>query len=129
MQQASIEENDHLNWCATRLEELESHTSYLAPLWYSASFAIGTVAGLAGDRWNLGFVAETEDQVTRHLEKHLTKIPKKDEKTRAILNQMTIDEKQHAEQARLQGGKKLPLPVRLAMKLTAKVMTTTAYKI
>ncbi|ALB23607.1 2-nonaprenyl-3-methyl-6-methoxy-1,4-benzoquinol hydroxylase [Piscirickettsia salmonis] len=129
MRHASIEENDHLNWCASRLQALESHTSYLTPLCYSASFSIGTMAGLAGDRWNLGFVAETEDQVTHHLEQHLRQIPEKDTKTRAILSQMVTDEKQHAEQARNQGGKKLPWPIRFGMKLTAKVMTTTAYRI
>ncbi len=127
MERAALEENDHLDWCERRIEELGSHKSYLNPLWYTGSLAIGALAGLAGDRWSLGFVNETEKQVVRHLDEHLAKISEKDRKTRAILEQMKIDEAHHATTALHAGGAELPGPVKLMMKLTAKVMTKTAY--
>ena len=129
MQLASDEEEDHLAWCRGRLKDLGSHTSLLNPFFYSASFSIGALAGLAGDRWSLGFVAETEHQVCKHLDNHLQKLPVQDEKSRAILEQMKIDEAQHAETATNAGGAKLPIPVRLGMTLMSKVMTKTTYHI
>ena len=123
------EEMDHLAWCETRLQELGSHTSYLNPLWYAGSFAIGLVAGLAGDRWSLGFVAETEKQVENHLENHLKKLPEEDYRSRAIVDQMRIDEIEHGQAAISAGGSPLPEPVKKIMQLMSKVMTSTAYKI
>ena len=123
------EEMDHLAWCETRLQELGSHTSYLNPLWYAGSFAIGLVAGLAGDKWSLGFVAETEKQVENHLESHLEKLPKEDQRSRAIVDQMRIDEIAHGQAAKNAGGANLPEPIQKIMQAISKVMTTTAYKI
>ena len=123
------EEMDHLAWCETRLQELGSHTSYLNPLWYAGSFAIGLAAGLAGDRWSLGFVAETEKQVENHLESHLEKLPKEDQRSRAIVEQMRIDEIAHGQAAKNAGGANLPEPIQKIMQAMSKVMTTTAYKI
>ncbi len=127
MERAAQEENDHLDWCARRIEELETHTSYLSPLWYLGSVAIGAAAGLAGDKWSLGFVAETEHQVIRHLDSHLQRLPAEDVKSRAILEQMRIDERQHATVALEAGGAPLPLPVKKLMQLTSKIMTRTAF--
>jgi ubiquinone biosynthesis monooxygenase Coq7 len=123
------EEMDHLAWCETRLQELGSHTSYLNPIWYVGSFAIGLVAGLAGDKWSLGFVAETEKQVENHLESHLEQLPVQDQRSRAIVDQMRIDEIEHGQAAIFAGGAVLPEPVKSLMKAMSKVMTTTAYKI
>ena len=123
------EEMDHLAWCETRLQELGSHTSYLNPLWYAGSFAIGLAAGLAGDKWSLGFVAETEKQVENHLESHLEKLPKEDQRSRAIVDQMRIDEIAHGQAAKNAGGANLPEPIQKIMQAMSKVMTTTAYKI
>ena len=123
------EEMDHLAWCETRLHELGSHTSYLNPLWYTGSFAIGLVAGLAGDRWSLGFVAETEKQVENHLESHLETLPKEDQRSRAIVDQMRLDEIAHGQAAKNAGGANLPEPIQKIMQTISKVMTTTAYKI
>ncbi|MBU3625206.1 2-polyprenyl-3-methyl-6-methoxy-1,4-benzoquinone monooxygenase [Polynucleobacter sp. JS-Safj-400b-B2] len=123
------EEMDHLAWCETRLQELGSHTSYLNPLWYAGSFAIGLAAGLAGDKWSLGFVAETEKQVENHLESHLEKLPKDDQRSRAIVDQMRIDEIIHGQAAKDAGGVNLPEPVQKIMQVMSKMMTTTAYKI
>jgi ubiquinone biosynthesis monooxygenase Coq7 len=123
------EEIDHLAWCETRLQELGSHTSYLNPLWYAGSFAIGLAAGLAGDKWSLGFVAETEKQVENHLESHLEKLPKDDLRSRAIVDQMRIDEIEHGQAAKNAGGVALPEPIQKMMQAISKVMTTTAYKI
>lgn len=125
--EAAREETEHLAWCATRLAELGSRVSYLNPLWYGASLAVGVVAGALGDRWNLGFLAETERQVEAHLSSHLDRLPAPDAKSRAIVEQMRIDEARHATTALAHGGAPLPWPVRLAMRLSAKVMTTTAY--
>ena len=123
------EEMDHLAWCETRLQELGSHTSYLNPFWYAGSFAIGLAAGLAGDKWSLGFVAETEKQVENHLESHLEKLPQEDQRSRAIVDQMRIDEIAHGQAAKNAGGANLPEPVQKIMQAMSKVMTTTAYKI
>lgn len=123
------EEMDHLAWCETRLHELGSHTSYLNPLWYAGSFAIGLAAGIAGDKWSLGFVVETEKQVESHLESHLEKLPEEDHRSRAIVDQMRMDEIEHGQAALHAGGVTLPELIQKAMKLAAKVMTTTAYKI
>ena len=123
------EEMDHLAWCETRLQELGSHTSYLNPLWYAGSFAIGLAAGLAGDKWSLGFVVETEKQVENHLESHLEKLPSEDHRSRAIVEQMRIDEIEHGQAALHAGGVVLPEPIQKVMQAMSKVMTTTAYKI
>jgi ubiquinone biosynthesis monooxygenase Coq7 len=123
------EEMDHLAWCETRLQELGSHTSYLNPIWYAGSFAIGLVAGLAGDKWSLGFVAETEKQVENHLESHLEKLPAEDDRSRAIVDQMRIDEIEHGQAAISAGGAVLPDPIKQLMQAMSKVMTTAAYKI
>ena len=123
------EEVDHLAWCETRLKELGSHTSYLNPFWYAGSFAIGLAAGLAGDKWSLGFVAETEKQVESHLESHLKKLPEEDHRSRAIVDQMRIDEIEHGQAALHAGGATLPEQIQKIMQAMSKVMTTTAYKI
>ena len=127
MQQAAQEENDHLLWCAQRLTELHSRPSYLNPLWYTGSFMLGAVAGLAGDRWSLGFVVETERQVEAHLASHLQQLPEPDYKSRAIVAQMKIDEAKHAATAQANGAKNLPQWVRVLMRTKAKIMTITAY--
>jgi len=127
MEQAADEENDHLAWTAERIRELGTHTSVLAPLWYAGSFAIGALAGIAGDKWSLGFVAETEHQVIRHLDAHLARLPDQDAKSRTILEQMRTDEARHATTALAAGGATLPEPVRQLMALTSKTMTTAAY--
>lgn len=127
MERASIEENDHLAWTEERTRQVGSHTSLLAPFWYSASFALGAFAGVAGDRWSLGFVAETEHQVVRHLDKHLAQLPAQDAKSRAVLELMRRDEAQHATAALAAGGASLPAPVRKLMAMTAKLMTRTTY--
>jgi ubiquinone biosynthesis monooxygenase Coq7 len=123
------EEMDHLAWCETRLQELGSHTSYLNPFWYAGSFAIGLAAGLAGDKWSLGFVAETEKQVENHLESHLEKLPQEDHRSRAIVEQMRVDEIEHGQAALHAGGAVLPEPIQKMMQMMSKVMTSTAYKI
>jgi len=130
MKVSAEEENDHLSWCETRLEELDSQKSYLSPVWYLGSFGIGALAGLAGDKWSLGFVKETEDQVGKHIDSHLKKLPEGDESSRAILEQMKIDEAHHAEVAVDAGAVELPLAIRkLMMPLLSKVMTTVSAKI
>ena len=125
--EAAEEETEHLAWTAQRVRELGSHVSVLNPLWYSGSLAIGACAGLLGDKWNLGFLAETERQVGAHLQSHLGKLPEADAKSRAVVEQMYIDETRHSEMAEGLGGVALPLPVKLAMQLGGKVMTRTAY--
>lgn len=127
LRHAAEEEGDHLAWCEERLRELDSRPSLLNPLWYAGSFAIGALAGALGDRVSLGFVAETERQVEGHLDEHLQTLPRKDERSRRILEQMKEDETRHGESARAAGGSELPAPVRLLMKLTSRVMTRTAY--
>ncbi len=127
MEQAAIEENDHLVWCQQRINELDGHTSILNPLWYAGSFAIGAMAGKIGDKWSLGFVAETEKQVVHHLDEHLSSISKQDRKSRAILEQMKIDELHHGTIALQAGGAELPKPVKLVMGIMSKVMTKSSY--
>ncbi len=127
MLHAAAEEADHLAWCSQRLQELQDRTSYLDPLWYLGSYSLGSAAGLAGDRWSLGFVAETERQVEQHLEGHRRRLPAVDRRSRAIVEQMQLDEARHGRQALEAGGSELPFPVRLGMRLAAKVMTTTAH--
>ncbi len=127
MEQAAREENDHLAWTAERIAELDSHTSWLDPVWYAQSFAIGALAGWAGDKWSLGFVAETEHQVVRHLDEHLARLPQKDHKSRAILEQMRTDETRHATTAMEAGAAALPGPIKVLMGLSAKIMTRTAF--
>jgi len=129
MQRAAEEENDHLDWCEQRIHELGTHTSYLNPLWYVGSVAIGATAGLAGDKWSLGFVAETEHQVVRHLESHLNQVAENDHKSRAILEQMKEDEGHHATVALEAGAADLPPPVKKFMSLTSKIMTKSVYHI
>jgi ubiquinone biosynthesis monooxygenase Coq7 len=129
MQKAANEEIDHLSWCKDRLDELESHPSRLDPLWYAGSFAIGAVAGLAGDGWSLGFLKETENQVETHLAGHIQKLPPEDARSRAILDQMKIDEAKHARMAEDSGAYDLPLPVRRLMKITAGAMKAIAYRV
>lgn len=126
MERAAREENDHLAWCEQRLQALDSRVSLLSPLWYGGSFAIGALAGLAGDKWSLGFVVETERQVVKHLEEHLQRLPTADHKSRAVLEQMKEDELHHATAALQAGGAELPAPVKKLMAATSKVMTTTA---
>jgi len=127
MERAAAEENDHLAWCEARLDQLGSHTSLLNPLWYAGSFAIGAVAGAVGDKWSLGFVAETEHQVVRHLDGHLERLPVHDARSRAVLEQMREDEGRHATVALRAGGAPLPSPVKRAMTVTSRVMTGLAY--
>jgi ubiquinone biosynthesis monooxygenase Coq7 len=129
MEQAAREEGDHLRWCSERLEELDDRASRLDPLWYVGSFLLGAAAGLAGDRWSLGFVVETERQVVRHLDGHLEALPEGDSRSRAILEQMRVDEGVHATTAIESGAAELPGPVKRVMALTAKVMTETAYRV
>lgn len=130
MEQSAQEENDHLNWCEQRLMELHSHKSYLNPVWYSGSFAIGAAAGAIGDKWSLGFVKETEDQVVRHLESHITQLPASDLRSMAIIQKMKEDEAHHGDVAMKAGGAKLPFPIRkVVMPIMSKVMTSLSAKI
>lgn len=127
LERAAQEESDHLDWCEGRLRELDNRKSLLNPLWYAGSFALGALAGLAGDKWSLGFVVETERQVEAHLHGHLEQLPAQDLKSRAILEQMQRDEIGHANLALAAGGAELPEPVKYGMRLAAKVMTSTVY--
>jgi ubiquinone biosynthesis monooxygenase Coq7 len=129
MQQAAAEENEHLNWCQRRLTELGRRRSLLDGAWYWGSFAIGALAGMAGDKWSLGFVKETEQQVCAHLDKHFERLPEADRRSRAIIEAMRADEARHAEQAAAAGAAELPAPVKAAMTLVSKVMTFSAYRI
>ncbi len=129
LERAAAEENDHLAWCADRIRDLGSRPSYLDPLWYAGSFTIGAIAGAFGDKWNLGFLAETERQVVAHLGRHLSRLPPADHKSRATLEQMRIDEGAHATTALEAGGATLPWPVPTLMRMASKVMTETAYRI
>lgn len=129
MDEAAREEEDHLAWCADRLRELGSRPSLLNPVWYAGAFAIGWLAGRAGDRVSLGFVAETERQVEHHLTSHLDKLPPADGRSRAILAQMRDDEIRHGDAARDAGGVPLPAPIRALMRGASRVMTTTAYRV
>jgi ubiquinone biosynthesis monooxygenase Coq7 len=124
---AAQEETEHLAWTARRVYELGGHLSVLNPLWYTSSLTIGAMAGLLGDKWNLGFLAETERQVGAHLQRHLQQLPLNDLKSRAVVQQMYVDETQHADMALGLGGYELPMPVKIGMKLSGTVMTQTAY--
>jgi ubiquinone biosynthesis monooxygenase Coq7 len=126
LQTAAMEEGDHLAWCRLRVQELGSHTSYLNPLWYTGSFAIGLIAGLCGDQWSLGFLAETEQQVVNHLEKHLKILPNQDQKSYVILQQMQEDEAKHRDDAKQLGGADLPPLVKRLMRVISKIMVKTA---
>ncbi len=123
---AAAAETDHLLWCAERLAELRTHRSRLGPLWFGGAFLIGTTSGMAGDRWSLGFLEETEQQVVAHLDRHLARLPNEDKKSRAIIAQMKRDEAGHASQARRRGARSLPRGVAALMSAQAKVMTTLA---
>lgn len=127
LKEAAAEETDHLAWCESRIQELGGRKSLLNPVWYVGSFTLGAVAGAVGDKWNLGFLAETEQQVSTHLSSHLDQLPAEDIKTRAIVAQMHIDETAHAQEAHELGAAELPLPVKKMMKLSSKIMTKTAY--
>ena len=129
LEHAAIEEEDHLAWCERRLEELDSRPSLLNPVWYAGSFVLGSIAGLAGDKISLGFVAETEKQVEHHLDEHLKELPSNDHRSRAIVAQMRADEIAHGQMAIQEGGVELPSAVQKVMKTMAKVMTVTAYRV
>jgi 3-demethoxyubiquinol 3-hydroxylase len=127
MQQAAAEEIDHLAWCEQRLKQLKGRPSFLNPIWYFGSLAMGAFAGALGDRTSLGFIAETERQVESHLRDHLQRLSPKDSSSRAILQQMTHDEMQHGAKATSMGGKPLPFPITLAMRATSRLMTRGSY--
>ena len=127
--EAAQEETDHLAWCAQRLDELDSRPSLLNPLWYAGSYAIGVLAGLRGDGWNLGFVVETERQVEAHLDEHLQALPPADARSRAILHTMKADEARHAYNAQAQGARVLPQPVPTVMAMASNLMKTIAYRL
>src|SRR5688572_22928336 len=126
---AAAEETDHLAWCAERLDELDSRPSLLNPVWYAGSYAIGALAGLRGDGWNLGFVVETERQVETHLHEHLEQLPPADLRSRAILEVMKEDEARHADKAEAQGARVLPQPVPTLMSAASALMKSIAYRI
>ena len=126
---AAQEETDHLAWCSDRLSELHSRPSLLNPLWYAGSYAIGALAGLRGDGWNLGFVVETERQVEAHLAEHLETLPAEDRRSRAILETMKVDEARHADNAQSAGARTLPEPIPRLMALTSAVMKAVAYRV
>lgn len=127
MQQAADEEFDHLAWCEERINELGEDVSKLSPFWYAGAYAIGAASGVLGDKWSLGFIAETERQVCAHLDSHLESLPPEDAKSRAIVEQMRDEEEEHGENAKDAGAADLPAPVKHLMRMTAKVMTKTAY--
>ena len=127
LEKAAREEEDHLAWCAERIRELGGRPSFLNPFWYASSFAIGAAAGVLGDRWNLAFLAETERQVEEHLAGHLDQL--NDERTRAVVSAMQADEARHRANALEMGAAELPEPVKRAMRLASKVMTTVAYRV
>ena len=123
----AAEENDHLTWCDTRLQALGGKKSLLNPLWYTGAFVIGAVAGLAGDRWSLGFLKETEEQVEAHLDSHLGRLPAKDTCSRVVVQQMKEDERRHAERANRSGATDLPTPIKSLMRGASRVMTGAAH--
>lgn len=127
LEQAAREETEHLNWTERRIAELGGRKSLFNPLWYAGSLAIGMVAGKCGDAWSLGFLAETERQVEGHLENHKSRLPAQDRKSLEVLEQMRADEARHAETARYCGARDLPAPVKLAMKISSRVMTGLSY--
>ena len=127
LKDAAAEETDHLAWCESRIHELGGRKSLLNPIWYAGSFTLGAIAGAVGDKWNLGFLAETEQQVSTHLSAHLEQLPAEDIKTKTIVEQMHADETAHAQEAHDLGAAELPSAVKKMMKLSSKIMTTTAY--
>ena len=127
MQQAAREERDHLDWCEQRLDELGASASIFSPVWYAGAWAIGAASGALGDRWSLGFIEETERQVSEHLTGHLDHLPPEDARSRAIVEQMRDEEEQHGARARDAGAAILPKAVRRMMRASARVMTKTAY--
>ncbi|MBT8067548.1 MAG: 2-polyprenyl-3-methyl-6-methoxy-1,4-benzoquinone monooxygenase [Gammaproteobacteria bacterium] len=129
MQDAAAEELDHLAWCEQRIQELGEEPSRLSPFWYAGAYAIGAVSGILGDKWSLGFIAETERQVIEHLESHLDDLPAGDARSRAIVEQMRDEEAEHGQNAVDAGAAELPRPVKRLMQLTAKIMTRTAYRV
>ena len=129
LEQAAREEEDHLVWSAARIRELDGRPSLLNPLWYAGAFTMGAAAGALGDRWNLAFLAETERQVEEHLSGHLERLPAHDDRTRALVDAMREDEAKHRQTAQQLGAAELPAPVKLAMRIAAKVMTTVAYRV
>lgn len=129
LEAAAAEETDHLAWCAERLRELDARPSLFNPVWYAGSFAIGALAALAGDRWSLGFVVETERQVEAHLGEHLERLPQADARSRAILETMQADEARHADNALARGGAKLPFPIPRLMRGASALMKAVAYRV
>lgn len=129
LKQAANEETDHLAWCEARINELGGRKSLLNPLWYAGSFTLGALAGSLGDKWNLGFLEETEQQVSMHLQNHLDQLDESDIKTRTIINQMQEEEILHANTANQLGATELPKPIKAGMKIASKIMTKTAYYI
>ena len=129
MQQAANEEFDHLAWCEERIQELGEDVSKLSPFWYAGALAIGAASGFLGDKWSLGFIAETEKQVCAHLDSHLESLPEEDAKSRAIVEQMRDEEEEHGANAVEAGAADLPAPVKRLMQMTAKIMTKTAYRV
>lgn len=127
IQHAAQEEFDHLAWCEQRLAELKSGRSKLAPFWYAGAFAMGAASGILGDKWSLGFIAETEQQVVRHLDSHFDKLPPEDRRSRAIIEQMRLEEQEHGHDAIEAGAAELPQGIKKLMTITSKVMTRTAY--
>lgn len=127
LERAAQEETEHLAWTERRIEALGGRKSLLNPVWYAGSFAIGAAAGLLGDRWNLGFLAETERQVVEHLDTHLRKLPADDQKSRAVVGEMRMDEARHATTAMEHGAGELPAPARLLMRIASRMMTRTSY--
>ena len=127
MDEAALEEGNHLKWCKQRLDELHSHTSYLNPFWYCGSFCLGLLAGMIGDKWSMGFLAETERQVVKHLEGHLALLKIEDPRSYHVLQQMQEDEARHRDEALALGGKELPHVVKQAMSLTSKIMVKISY--
>lgn len=129
LEHAAWEETEHLAWTESRIAELGGRKSWLNPFWYAGALALGALAGRAGDAWNLGFLAETERQVEAHLDGHLSLLPSQDRKSQDVLAQMKVDEVSHAETAVRLGATELPLAIKVVMKLTSRVMTSTAYYI
>lgn len=129
LRSAAAEENDHLAWCRERLDELDGRPSVLDPVFYAASFALGAVVGVLGDKVSLGFVEATEDQVKRHLDRHIRDLPETDERSRAILEEMRADESRHGENAKREGGVEFPEPIREAMTIASKLMTESTYRL
>jgi ubiquinone biosynthesis monooxygenase Coq7 len=129
LERAAVEETEHLAWTAQRIDELGGRVSVLNPIFYAGSFAIGALSGLLGDKWNMGFLAETEGQVEGHLDGHLDQLPVQDEKSRAIVAQMKVDEARHAQTARAHGAAELPEPVKQAMRISSRLMTVSTYRL